>query len=175
MSAFETAPILMALSGNEIGPFRAVEESTIAHLNAPEHRSQVFAWYTLLGMGGVAAGINTCGWVTTHLIESKHWSILAAYRTIFFGYAAIGAIKLLLTFVLSAGCEAAPEPNKQNTDQDESEPLLASRGTDQNTTATAEQPDLGLWSSISLQSRGIVFKLCILFAFDNFASGLAPM
>ena len=33
-------------SGNEIGPFRAVEESTLAQLISPEARTDIFAWYT---------------------------------------------------------------------------------------------------------------------------------
>lgn len=162
------------ISGNEIGPFRAVEESTIAHLNAPEHRSQVFAWYTLIGMGGVASGLNTCGWVTTYLVETKHWSHLETYRVMFLGYAAIGALKFLLTLLLSAECEAEPAQHKPKDRQDETAPLLRQENEEQ-TNAPPKESKPGLWSSISPESRAIVFRLCILFAFDNFASGLAPM
>ena len=55
-------------SGNEIGPFRAVEESTIAHLTHADHRAHVFAWYTLIGTTGMASGLMVCGRVTTALI-----------------------------------------------------------------------------------------------------------
>jgi hypothetical protein len=34
-------------SGSEIGPFRAVEESTLAQLISPEARTDIFAWYKL--------------------------------------------------------------------------------------------------------------------------------
>ncbi|KAF7593025.1 hypothetical protein BBP40_012112 [Aspergillus hancockii] len=40
-------------SGNEIGPFRAVEESTLAHLTPHESLSDIFAWYSLIGTAGV--------------------------------------------------------------------------------------------------------------------------
>ena len=43
-------------SGNEIGPFRAVEESTIAQLTEAETRSDVFAWYVVFGTLGTAGG-----------------------------------------------------------------------------------------------------------------------
>lgn len=151
-----------------------MEESTIAHLNAPEHRSQVFAWYTLIGMGGVASGLNTCGWVTTYLVEAKHWSHLQTYRAIFFGYAAIGALKFLLTLSLSAHCEAEPADSRGKDRQDETAPLLRQENAQQ-PEAPPKKSKPGLWSSISPESRAIVFRLCVLFAFDNFASGLAPM
>ena len=41
-------------SGNEIGPFRAVEESTLAHLTPHEHLRDIFAWYSLIGTAGAA-------------------------------------------------------------------------------------------------------------------------
>ena len=34
-------------SGNEIGPFRAVEESTLAQLSGAKGRADVFAWYVV--------------------------------------------------------------------------------------------------------------------------------
>ncbi len=39
-------------SGNEIGPFRAVEENVVAHLTTSATRSDIYAWYTLLGNAG---------------------------------------------------------------------------------------------------------------------------
>ena len=83
-------------SGNEIGPFRAVEESTLAHLSPAAVRSDIFAWYSLIGTAGTAFGMMACGWVVHTLQASKGWSAVRAYRTIFFVYAVIGLIKFLL-------------------------------------------------------------------------------
>ncbi len=41
-------------SGNEIGPFRAVEESILAQLTEKDRRSDIFAWYTLSAQPGPA-------------------------------------------------------------------------------------------------------------------------
>lgn len=125
-------------------------------------------------MGGVASGLNTCGWVATYLVDSKHWSHLETYRVMFFGYAAIGALKFLLTLLLSANCEAEPAQNHPDNRQGETAPLLHQE-TAQQTEAPPKKSKTGLWSSISPESRAIVFRLCLLFACDNFASGLAPM
>ena len=43
-------------SGNEIGPFRAVEESTLAQLSEASTRSDIFAWYVVVGTLGTAFG-----------------------------------------------------------------------------------------------------------------------
>lgn len=166
--------MLTTTSGNEIGPFRAVEESIIAHLNPAEHRSHIFAWYTLIGMGGVAAGLNTCGWVTTYLLQTKHWSTVETYRVAFLGYAIIGALKFVLILALSVNCEADPAPKKNDNRRDETAPLLAQQN-DQQPNEPPRKSRIGLLAAISPESRTIVLRLCILFAFDNFASGLAPM
>lgn len=108
------------------------------------------------------------------MIESKHWSTVETYRTVFLGYAAIGALKFLLTLMLSSSCEAEPEPVKKINHQDEHAPLLSEVNANQSSTPQQKEKSR-LWPFISPESRSIVFRLCILFAFDNLASGLAPM
>jgi hypothetical protein len=155
------------LSGNEIGPFRAVEESTLAHLTPPAIRSDIFAWYSLIGTAGTAFGMMTCGWVVHTLQYSKGFSAIRAYRIIFFAYAVIGFIKFLLACSLSKKCEAE---KKIAAEQDsETTPLLGGNG------PKAKKPSMSLLPSISKESRIIVINLCILFALDAFASGLAPL
>lgn len=151
-----------------------MEESTIAHLSRPEDRSHIFAWYNLIGMAGVAAGLNACGWVTSHLTESRNWDVLATYRAVFLGYAVAGALKFILAMLLSVGCEIRSAEPQVKASRGETTPLLREQNPQQ-TAASPSPQKHGAWSSISPESRLIVFRLCILFAFDNFASGLAPM
>ncbi|EFX05050.1 major facilitator superfamily transporter [Grosmannia clavigera kw1407] len=95
-------------SGNEIGPFRAIEESVLAHLTEPALRSDVFAWYTLSGTAGAALGSLTGGCLV-QLLEDRgdgsSSSSQLAYRAVFFVYAAVGVLKLLLTLGLSPAVE----------------------------------------------------------------------
>ena len=154
-------------SGNEVGPFRAIEESTIAHLTISEHRPDIFAWYSLLGTAGTSLGIMVSGWVTNVLIHSKGWSTVQAYRVIYYVYALIGLIKFILTLVLSKDCEAEKQPPTANPT--ETAPLL---GLDKK---PKKNNPLSLVPQLSPESKAILFQLCILFAFDNFASGLAPL
>lgn len=161
-------------SGNEIGPFRAIEESIVAHLTAKDARPHVFAWFQLVGTLGVALGLISCGWVTTLLAEHKHWSRIETYHLIFVGYAVAGTLKLVLTLFLSAECEAERQAEAHPpTDQNEQAPLLGQREGD------AESPNkpskYSTLPKFSRESKLVLAQLCALFALDNFASGLAPM
>ncbi|KAK3707462.1 hypothetical protein LTR37_012104 [Vermiconidia calcicola] len=155
-------------SGNEIGPYRAIEESTLAHLTPTEQRSSIFAWYALIGTAGSASGLITCGWVTTVLIRHKGWSTIEAYRVIYFVYATIGLIKLVLSLLLSKKCELERHPSAES--ETETAPLLGNTASSKgHTTKFALLPQL------SRESGAILVELCLLFALDAFASGLAPL
>lgn len=111
----------------------------------------------------------TCGWVVHTLQYAKGFSEVRSYRIIFFAYAVIGLIKFFLAISLSKNCEAekkaAPERDSETT------PLLGGNGAK----PKKSKPSLSLLPSISPESRVIVLNLCILFALDAFASGLAPL
>lgn len=156
--------------GNEVGPFRAIEESTLAHLTALEHRPDIFAWYSLVGTAGTALGIMTSGWVTNLLIDSRNWSTVRAYRIVYYAYAVIGLIKLTLALILSEDCESEKQPLTANAI--ETAPLLRENG---GRKPNKQRSPLVLIPKLSNESKLILFQLCVLFAFDNFASGLAPL
>ena len=88
-----------------------MEESTLAQLTPTEIRSDIFAWYTLLGTAGTALGTIVCGWLVQGMIGPGHQEQKTAYRSIFWIYAGLGIIKLILSLLLSEACE--PEPPKQ--------------------------------------------------------------
>ncbi|CAK7220429.1 hypothetical protein SCUCBS95973_004152 [Sporothrix curviconia] len=79
-------------SGNEIGPFRAVEESVLAQLTPTAQRSDMFAWYTLFGTAGTAIGSLASGGIV-QVLQDRDGDSNAAYRVIFIIYAAIGVVK----------------------------------------------------------------------------------
>ncbi len=92
-------------SGNEIGPFRAVEESILAQLTDKEKRSDIFAWYTLFGTAGAALGALSSGWMVQGLQGIDSWDTNSAYKAVFVMYAVLGLVKLLLIYSLSAAVE----------------------------------------------------------------------
>ncbi|KAK9321502.1 major facilitator superfamily domain-containing protein [Lipomyces orientalis] len=112
-------------SGNEIGPFRAVEESTMAHLADLKDRSDLYAWYSLLGSLGAALGTITSGWIVEKLQEDYSWSVLGSYRLIFVLYSIIAVFKFAASIMLSPRTELEPVPSEPKRDPT----LAAERGT----------------------------------------------
>jgi MFS family permease len=163
-------PLLMSCSGNEIGPFRAIEESTLAHLTPAANRGDIYAWYSLIGTAGTAGGMVTSGWVIQYMRSSLKWDVIRTYRTVFWGYAVFGVIKFILSIALSKQIEAEKKPAP--TQDPETAPLL---GDGAEETETKKSYFRSLLPDISAESRIIVVNLCILFALDAFSSGLAPL
>ncbi|KAL4877909.1 major facilitator superfamily domain-containing protein [Aspergillus karnatakaensis] len=177
-------------SGNEIGPFKAVEESTIAHLTPEEHLRDVLLWYSLLGTAGTALGVMATGWAINLLQTERGWEYIPACRTIFFAYAAIGVVKFLLSIALSQEVEAEVKIKKVKKQQsaagngsDETQPLLRETqpvlcgGVE---TARPElEPEQEKKSILSFlgdpELVSLVIRLFILFGIDSFGSGLASL
>lgn len=165
-------------SGNEVGPFRAIEESTLAHMIAPEGRPDVFVWYVIIANLGTASGLLICGSVVERLQSLPGWSIIDAYHAIFWLYTGIGLAKLCLTLCLSQECELTPKATNDDVGQArESEPLLP----DQDSVERSPENGLnglsakqGYLSRVSTKSRWILLRLCLLFSVDSLASGMIP-
>ena len=170
--------MLIRISGNEIGPFKAIEESTISHLVSAADRSSIFAWYILLGTLGTAVGTLTGGWAVETLQERHSWDAKDAYRLIFWAYSALGLVQFVLALLLGSGCEQEktnPPTPTPNADA-EAQPLLGDRHEDgdkvpiQSLSSTFRS----LLPTLSRESSNMVVKLCLLFTIDSVASGLMP-
>jgi MFS family permease len=161
------------ISGNEIGPFRAVEESTIAHLVTPEQRGDIYAWYSLTGSAGSAFGTMTCGWLLELALAKLDWQRVDVYRLAFCAYGGLGLLKAVLALMLSPAVELRPSSSKPLTGDDEQAPLLRDSAVPAAPAALAKKKPL----LPNLGGRGMrtIMTLCFLFALDSFASGLVPL
>ena len=95
-------------SGNEVGPFLAIEQASLAQIVSPERRTSLFAWYNLIGSFSTAAGA-LCGGGLAQVLLGRGVPALASYRAVVIGYALIGAWLAWLFSRLSAAVEA-PSP-----------------------------------------------------------------
>lgn len=93
------------LSASGIGPFRAIEASTVAQLTPVSGLSDVFSWYSLIGNMGQALGTIVSGLVIETLESREGWTTKRVYRIIFFGYGVLGVVKFVLCLMLSQACE----------------------------------------------------------------------
>jgi MFS family permease len=134
-------------SGNEVGPFLAIEQAALSQEIAPERRTAVFAWYGLVGSLATAAGALAGGGLASAL-QRGGVTALASYRAVLGGYAVLGALLAVLFARLSGAAEAPARAGPARRP-----PLLS--------------PDLGLH-----RSRGVVLRLSALFSVDAFAGGL---
>lgn len=175
---------VISVSGNEIGPFRAVEESVLAGLVGEEGRSDVFAWYVVAGTLGSAAGTAGAGQLVEGL-KSREWTELQAFRGVFCLYGAIGIVKAIATSLLSSRCEADGGSKNVNAYQPvgakQSRPTAATDETEDGDEGPAQserpapkpKPKMG-FAQLSNKTRLTLLRLCALFAIDSLASGMVP-
>lgn len=129
-------------SGNEIGPFLAVEQAGLSQILPGPRRTQVFAWYNLTGSLATAAGA-LCGGLFVQALQDGGLSPLNAFRAVLLGYALCGLLLIVWFFFLSPAVELS-------------------------TTADI----ISVRRRFGLHSSGrIVLRLSALFALDAFAGG----
>ncbi|MEO7118284.1 MAG: MFS transporter [Candidatus Limnocylindrales bacterium] len=128
-------------SGNEVGPFLAVEQAALSQTIPGPRRTGVFAWYNLVGSVATAIGALTAG-LLAQALQSGGSSVLDSYRAIVLGYAAVGMVMAALFLLISPAVEVPAAP-----------PTTIARR-------------LGLH-----RSQGIVARLSMLFGLDSFAGG----
>lgn len=130
-------------NGNEVGPFLAIEQAALPQTTTDKQRTQVFAWYSLLG--SVATGLGSlAGGTLAQSLQAAGYTPLDSYRAVIIGYALLGGVLALLFTRLTSAVEieeAGPAPTLQ--------------------------------SLFGLQrSRSVVYRLSLLFMIDAFAGGL---
>jgi MFS family permease len=97
-------------SGNEIGPFLSVEQAGLTQLIPNKRRTQIFAWYNLVGSFATATGALAGGWLA-QILQDNEWTALEAYRVVLIGYAIGGFLLLLLFLNLSKQVEVKATRN----------------------------------------------------------------
>lgn len=166
-------------SGNEIGPFKAIEESILAHLVGENVRSDIFAWYVISGTVGMASGTFSCGWLVQHLQSLPGWREIDSYRTVFWIYSGLGLIKALLSALLSKRCELLRTMEGLDSENDTAVPLLEvgpdmSQNSDRNGTRGANKNQES-WLKIPKRNWFTLIKICLLFAVNSLASGMVTL
>ncbi|MBL8162055.1 MAG: MFS transporter [Anaerolineae bacterium] len=99
-------------SGNEIGPFLAIEQAGLAHTIPDNQRTQIFAWYNLAGSVATACGALIGGGAAA-LLQAAGNTPLTSYRFILLLYALLGAVLLVIFTRLSSRIELAAAPAKR--------------------------------------------------------------
>jgi MFS family permease len=96
-------------SGNEVGPFLAVEQAALSQTLPDSRRTRVFAWFNLTGSFATATGALAGGSLATVLVSAGN-SQVNAYRGVILGYALVAALLALLFSRVSPAVEAPGPP-----------------------------------------------------------------
>ena len=91
-------------SGNEIGSFLSIEQSSLTQLVSDRERTRFFAWYNLAGSFATASGALAAGGLAQGL-QANGWNALDSYRVVLMGYAIGGFLLLLLFLNLTSSVE----------------------------------------------------------------------
>lgn len=94
-------------SGNEVGPFLSIEQAALSHVVANRTRTEVFAWYTLVGSFATALGALVGGGLS-HALERTAVSQINGYRAVVLLYAVLGLVLAGLFMRVSRDAEATP-------------------------------------------------------------------
>ncbi len=133
-------------TGNEVGPFLAVEQAALTQTVHDVRRTPTFAWYNLVGYVATATGALAAG-VLSQVLLDRGAAPVDAYRAVVVGYALIGIVMAVGFWRLGAAIEAPP---------------------------AAAQED-GIRRRLGLgRSRAVVLRLSLLFSLDAFAGGFIP-
>ncbi|GAA5952673.1 hypothetical protein JCM3765_002243 [Sporobolomyces pararoseus] len=187
-SSSSFVPILLAAifgiispSGNEIGPFAALEQSMVSQLTAPDGRVSLLMWYQVLGFVGVSTG-NALAGVIVKQLEKHGRSTVDAYRGVFIAYSCVAAVKIVLSFAMTKWTEVdhppIPErPSSSSAADSERQSLLRNEQGSTQAASTTESlldppelpaPPPGL-------PVGRLVALAAIFSLDSFASSLIPL
>lgn len=143
-------------SSDEIGPFKSIEESMIAHLTPHNRRPEVYSIHSLMGMVGSALGSIICG-VLLFLFKKTGFitSNLYCYKAIFRIYALLALVKLVLMLLLSKKTEL--DGHHEDDDQNEETPLII--------------VDTIKSNKLSKESLSVLLKLLVIFMIDSLGYG----
>jgi MFS family permease len=133
-------------TGNEVGPFLAVEQAALSQTIEGARRTATFAWYNLAGYVATATGALLAGVISQAFLNGG-LATADAYRVIVIGYGLIGLAMAITSGRLGSAVEA---PTTSSAD------------------SVGRRFGLG-------RSRGIVLRLSTLFSIDAFAGGFIPV
>jgi MFS family permease len=133
-------------TGNEVGPFLAIEQAALSQTVPDERRTATFAWYNVVGYLATASGALAAG-LLSQLLLDRGAAPVDAYRAIVIGYAVIGLLMAAGFHRLGNMVEAPPRDRSSGD----------------------IRQILGLH-----RSRRVVLRLSALFSIDAFAGGFIP-
>ncbi|SCU85249.1 LAME_0D00672g1_1 [Lachancea meyersii CBS 8951] len=148
-------------SSDEVGPFKSIEESMIAHLTPHNRRPEIYAIHSLVSISGSALGSVFCGWFVELLQDNKVFDTqLKCYKAVFAVYTVLAFGKLISIVCLSDAAELDGHVHEEVDPQqvfDETVSLV--------------EPTVTQKSKMAPETFSIMVKLLVIFMLDSFGYG----
>ncbi|KAF2754078.1 MFS general substrate transporter [Pseudovirgaria hyperparasitica] len=177
---------VISITGGDYGPFRAVEESMLSQLTTPSTRSDVLAWYVTISAIGSSIGSEASGRIVNSLQNREGWEPVSAYHMLFWIYAAMGIVNVVMVLCLTDACEAHPSDSYAQIPQEDHHPSNGASSTHNTPAIDLVPPPVQSWpakakswfvgslSQISAPTRSTMYKLWFLLSVDSLADGMVP-
>lgn len=179
---------VVSATGGDFGPFRSVEESTLAHLTTAAARPDVMSWYVTMSALGSAMGTEISGKVIKALKAREGGeqadTTKRVYHAMFWVYVAAGAVSMAASSLMTERSEARPRVSPSTAverDGEAAEGLLGVEDEDDAAATAAPVKEKSIWTRltpqnvlrvVSPESRSVVVKLWLLLTIDSLADGM---
>lgn len=147
-------------SGSEVGPFMAIEISSMAQVSEDRYRTKIMSWYNLVGCFSSASGALLCGFITNNLVQEHQFTLLNASKFSMCVYAIVQVFQSFFIYLLRSNIEV-PTLLSQEAASDKAS---ASSPSTAASSSSSSSSFLGLH-----KSKFIVLHLSLLFMIDSFA------
>lgn len=165
-------------SGDETGPFKSVEEASIAHLTPHNHRPEIFAFYGLFSTAGAALGSVSAGFLVDYLGLHMKWDLVRCYKTIFVVYGAIAVLKIIIMLCLSQKCEIGDHDDEYDDDNTEADASQVTEHSSLLTEDVYEEENSQFMKStrfgLSPKTAYYLPRLLAIFMLDSLGYGFMP-
>jgi MFS family permease len=101
-------------SGNEVGPFLAIEQVALAQAAEGRDRTSLFAWYNLAGSFATAAGSLVAGFFSGAMLAHGYGAV-TSYRSAIIAYALLGILLIFFFARLSPAIEETKRVESKKT------------------------------------------------------------
>ncbi|CCG21129.1 predicted membrane transporter [Candida orthopsilosis Co 90-125] len=172
---------ILTPSGGEVGPFRTIEQSSIASLCNQTERSDVYAWYTFLGSFCAAFGSFVAGSIIDITRSKWGFNEIDSYKSVFGLYCILSLIGVVLSLFISGDIEAKKQsvgPRPAIDQESPAEGVSEACETTQLLPNEESKPRSSFFNILPHLSPDvylIVLKISLLFGLDSFASSLTPL
>ncbi|KAI8959338.1 MFS general substrate transporter [Daldinia sp. FL1419] len=180
---------VISITGGDFGPFRSIEESIISQLTTPATRADVLSWHVTTALFGSSLGSELSGRVLRHLQSKDDWTEVDSYHALFWIYAVMGTVNLVLVLCLTDACELQPEKEAYTelTQDDSTDSSDVAEEHLEEPSEVAPTPQASRnwivrifrWladrlAQISPSTRSVMYRLWFLLAVDSLADGMVP-